>query len=314
MLHAEVIFVSSDRGEADFEGYFGEMPWKFAVPYGDGAARQRLSEFFEVQGFPSLVLVTPTGHVITMDDRTAIAEDPSDAAFHWGVTAPQAADAEAAQDDAVTNQGVRYKRPFVWYWPGKVFPAPPPEPEASEAWAVELLQPVLEALFPCCPPDKKMDYRLYSPEQARPEGAEDLTLLGMTDESKPFATWKEMRLHRQWGAVPCFNLVSHGRRMFRIHVWSSHGSKCLHTLDPMHLKPVCCPIPPVILGASGDWRKKRLLDPSLIIVRDSAVLGGRESLLPPRLLAGVVPSALLDAHKFWQTASWPASRRRRTRP
>ncbi len=35
------------------------MPWKFAVPYGDGAARQRLSEFFEVQGFPSLVLVTP---------------------------------------------------------------------------------------------------------------------------------------------------------------------------------------------------------------------------------------------------------------
>jgi len=300
----EVLFVSSDHAEPEFQEYFASMPFRLAVPYGDGASRKNLGEVFAVRGIPSLCLVTPAGHVVSMDGRTKVMEDPRGEQFPWGsLEAPPAPEAgtESEKEDAITYCGVRYNRPFVWYYPGKVFPSPAPEPEPSEVWAVQALQPVLEALFPICPPDKKLSYVLYMPEDPLPAASDELVLIGMADEAQRFATWKEVRVHRQWEVVHCYNLVSHGRRMFRTLVWSSHGACCLHSLKPMHLKPACCPVPSVILDASGDWRAKRLPDPSLVIVRQNHTIGGRETFLPPRLLVGVVPGAFLDAHAFWQT-------------
>ena len=45
----EIIFVSGDSSESQFEEYLGEMPW-VAVPYNEEDTRDKLNEIFEVQG------------------------------------------------------------------------------------------------------------------------------------------------------------------------------------------------------------------------------------------------------------------------
>lgn len=54
----EVVFVSADRDEASFKGYFGQMPWT-ALPYGD-ARIDALNSIFEVEGIPTLILLDGT--------------------------------------------------------------------------------------------------------------------------------------------------------------------------------------------------------------------------------------------------------------
>jgi hypothetical protein len=275
------------------------MKWNFAVPYADVTSRKRLGEMFGVQGIPTLVLVTRSGHVVSMKGVKEISEDSEGCKYPWGKLEPSPA-SDAMKEDAITYLGVRYNRPFVWYHNGVVFPENPPAPEPSEAWAVHLLQPVLEALFPQCP-NTQMKYVLYMPEAISAESSDELVLLGMSDEDKDFATWKEVRVNKTWNVVHCFNLVSHGRRVFRTQVWSSDGARSFATMRPMHLRPSCSAIQPCILDATGDWKLNRNSDPSLVIARLNRNIGGRETYLPPRLLTGVVPGAFLESHQFWQS-------------
>merc|ERR1711998_454231 len=78
----EIVFASSDRDEAAFNDYFGEMPW-LAVPYSDRDRKEALSKKFKVQGIPTLVILDKEGNTITTDGRSAIAEDPSGESFPW---------------------------------------------------------------------------------------------------------------------------------------------------------------------------------------------------------------------------------------
>ena len=50
----EVVFVSSDRDDASFLEYYGEMPW-LALPLRDRARAAALSDKFKVSGIPTLV-------------------------------------------------------------------------------------------------------------------------------------------------------------------------------------------------------------------------------------------------------------------
>lgn len=43
-----MVFLSSDKDEASFKEYFGEMPW-LAVPFGD-SRKAELSDMVEVNG------------------------------------------------------------------------------------------------------------------------------------------------------------------------------------------------------------------------------------------------------------------------
>jgi hypothetical protein len=52
--------------------------------------------------------------------------------------------------------------------------------------------------------------------------------------------------------------------------------------------------------AAGDFKKKRSHDDSLVISRTNFTLGGKETFIPPRLLYGTVPTALLEAFHMWQ--------------
>ncbi|KAI5068059.1 hypothetical protein GOP47_0016404 [Adiantum capillus-veneris] len=66
----EVIFVSSDRDEASFDEYYGSMPW-LALPFDDKSIRS-LSQYFDVEGIPQLVIIDPNGKTVTTDGRGLI--------------------------------------------------------------------------------------------------------------------------------------------------------------------------------------------------------------------------------------------------
>jgi len=78
----EVVFLSSDRDEESFKGYFGEMPW-LALPFEDRARKEKLSKKFQVKGIPTLVLLKSNGDLITLDGRSAVSGDPTGTNFPW---------------------------------------------------------------------------------------------------------------------------------------------------------------------------------------------------------------------------------------
>jgi len=78
----EIIFASSDHEKDAFKEYHGEMPW-LAFPFGDSRING-LSELYEVEGIPMLVIVDPaTGKVINKSGRTAVSGDPTGENFPW---------------------------------------------------------------------------------------------------------------------------------------------------------------------------------------------------------------------------------------
>jgi len=67
----EVVFYSSDQGQAAFDEYHKEMPW-LAVPFDDRACKEAASDAFKVEGIPTLVLLDGAGNVIDRDGRKVI--------------------------------------------------------------------------------------------------------------------------------------------------------------------------------------------------------------------------------------------------
>jgi len=78
----EVVFVSGDNSDTEFEGYFGSMPWA-AIPYKDKRIEE-LNAHFEVEGIPHFVLLDgPSGKVLTKNARARVAADPQGLEFPW---------------------------------------------------------------------------------------------------------------------------------------------------------------------------------------------------------------------------------------
>jgi len=78
----EIVFVSSDNDDSGFTEYFNSMPWK-ALPYSERDRKASLSKKFKVSGIPTLVILDPSGAIITKDGRTQIDGDPEGANFPW---------------------------------------------------------------------------------------------------------------------------------------------------------------------------------------------------------------------------------------
>lgn len=62
----EVVLVSCDEDRPSFERFHRTMPWP-AVPFGDLQCKKRLSERFQVEGIPRLVVLAPDGEVVHPD-------------------------------------------------------------------------------------------------------------------------------------------------------------------------------------------------------------------------------------------------------
>lgn len=79
----EVVFVSSDRDEDGFKGYYAEQPW-LALPYASREKKAELSKKYKVSGIPSLVIVNPAdGTTITLDGRSVVSGDPTGEKLPW---------------------------------------------------------------------------------------------------------------------------------------------------------------------------------------------------------------------------------------
>ena len=78
----EFVFISSDKDEAAFKEYFGNMPW-LALPYANREGKSDLSSMFEVRGIPSLITLDPSGKVINSSARGAASTDTDGAEFPW---------------------------------------------------------------------------------------------------------------------------------------------------------------------------------------------------------------------------------------
>merc|ERR1719189_2500299 len=70
-----IIFVSSDRDEGSFEGYFAQMPWA-ALPCANRSKKADLSNKYKVRGIPPLVILNPDGW-------DAVSGDPQGEAYPW---------------------------------------------------------------------------------------------------------------------------------------------------------------------------------------------------------------------------------------
>nr|GMC47825.1 probable nucleoredoxin 2 isoform X1 [Ipomoea batatas] len=66
----EIVYVSSDHGEMEFEAYFQAMPW-LALPFGDPNAKN-LRKYFDIRGIPSLVILGPDGKTLSKQGRNLI--------------------------------------------------------------------------------------------------------------------------------------------------------------------------------------------------------------------------------------------------
>ena len=54
----EIIFVSWDNDEEEFDEYYGEQPW-VTLPY--GTVQDGLTQKFGVEGIPNLITIGPDG-------------------------------------------------------------------------------------------------------------------------------------------------------------------------------------------------------------------------------------------------------------
>uniref|UniRef100_A0A803L0K3 protein-disulfide reductase n=1 Tax=Chenopodium quinoa TaxID=63459 RepID=A0A803L0K3_CHEQI len=69
----EIVFVSSDRDEESFQGYFSKMSW-LAVPISDKDTKKSLGEKFSVMGIPHLVILDKDGKVSTSEGVELVME------------------------------------------------------------------------------------------------------------------------------------------------------------------------------------------------------------------------------------------------
>ena len=76
----EVVYVPSDRSQAEYDDYLSEMPWP-ALPLADAPTTHKLMELCGVKGLPMLVLLNKAGAVVATDARGKVVTDPE--GFPW---------------------------------------------------------------------------------------------------------------------------------------------------------------------------------------------------------------------------------------
>jgi len=79
---AQVVFVSLDMSESDFESSMRDAPW-LAVPYADEAIRIKLRQRFCVDCLPVLIIVDSNGKTCTRKGVAEVIHDPKCCSFPW---------------------------------------------------------------------------------------------------------------------------------------------------------------------------------------------------------------------------------------
>lgn len=79
----ELVFVSLDRDEDQFNEYTADMPWK-CVPFSaPPEMRQKLAMKYKAEGIPHLVVLDEQRNVITLEGTGEVSVDPEGEKFPW---------------------------------------------------------------------------------------------------------------------------------------------------------------------------------------------------------------------------------------
>jgi len=174
----EIVFVSSDKDQGQFDDYFGEQPW-LALPFDERATKAALSKKFKVQGIPTLVILDgATGETITTDGREAVSEDPKGENFPWkpptfwdalGTEFLQGTEGDTVDVDELKGEGKVIGLYFSAHWcpPCRGF-----TPDLIAAYEKHLKGKKLEIVFVSSDRDQKsfLEYYGTMPWLAIPNG------------------------------------------------------------------------------------------------------------------------------------------------
>jgi len=96
----EIVFISSDRDQASFDEYYGEMPW-VSLPFSERDTKAALSKKFKVNGIPTFILLDAQGNVVCADARDQVGQDSGAEEFPW----PKKSFAQSLGETLVTKTG-----------------------------------------------------------------------------------------------------------------------------------------------------------------------------------------------------------------
>ncbi|KMT07242.1 hypothetical protein BVRB_6g148750 [Beta vulgaris subsp. vulgaris] len=99
----EIVFISSDRDEESFQGYFSKMPW-LAIPLSDNATIKSLKEKFSVMGIPHLVFLDKDGKISTDEGVEVVMEHEAEA---YPFTSERIDQLKEEEEAAKRNQNLR---------------------------------------------------------------------------------------------------------------------------------------------------------------------------------------------------------------
>lgn len=78
----EVLFVSADKSQRDFDSYLKEMPW-WAFDFDSVDTRENLGELFEIEGYPTMIILDNNANIVTGLGREEVMGDPDGKDFPW---------------------------------------------------------------------------------------------------------------------------------------------------------------------------------------------------------------------------------------
>ena len=117
----EIIFVSDDASEDDFNNYYKDMPW-LAIPFDETRIIEDLQEAYQIEGLPALVIVNENWEVLSLSGYKDVCKNqkkPSKLLKFWEeldrkkeTKEPQKAMGDSSSENAVKRK-IKSKC-FVW--------------------------------------------------------------------------------------------------------------------------------------------------------------------------------------------------------
>jgi hypothetical protein len=112
-------------------------------------------------------------------------------------------------------------------------------------------------------------------------------------------TLKEVIVWQHPPAIMVFNVVEHGRRHMRVLEYTSNLSICQH--EVRNGEPYPDRVAGILSLSAGVPMTTVGPLPSLLVTRALNAEIGTQTYVPPRFLAGLIPTALVEKYTFWQS-------------
>jgi hypothetical protein len=165
----------------------------------------------------------------------------------------------------------------------------------GEKWIADILKDKLNLILP--------DTTLYMTTDDHSD--EPFVLLSGWMENKKAEdsmlthTLKEVLVWQHPPGITVFNVVEYGRRHMRLLEYTSDMSICLQEVNTG--EPYPDRVGGILSLSAGVPMTTATPAPSLLVTRALNTELGTQTYVPPRFLAGLLPSSLIDKYVFWQS-------------